>query len=237
MATKKKKKPVKAAKKAAKKPAKKTVAKKISAKAKKAAPKKATKAKTKAKATAKKAAPRKASVQAAKPTAIKTAPKTNTTPNGAHPLVGSTVPSLTLPNQSGTPVTLSELVKKAPKTVLYFYPKDDTPGCTMEACDFRDNMNRLKEAGLNVVGVSPDDQVSHQNFIAKHGINFDLLSDTDKKLSEALKVWKQKSFMGRDFLGVERSTFLIDQNGKIVHAWQPVNVKGHVDEILTKAKG
>ena len=122
---------------------------------------------------------------------------------------------------------LSEL--KEP-LVLYFYPKDNTPGCTQEACDFRDNYNRLT-AKATVVGVSPDSIKSHINFQEKHSLNFPLISDPEHILAEAFQVWKEKSMYGKKYMGIERSTFII-KDGKIANEWRKVNVKGHVDEVL-----
>ncbi len=175
----------------------------------------------------------------------KSAPKKSTKPQGAqsteskqtspesHPLVGQQIPDISLQNQRGETVSISNLVNSAPKVVLYFYPKDDTPGCTTEACGFRDNFSRIQSLGVNVFGVSPDDVTSHQKFIEKYHLNFDLLADTEHKLCEALKIWKEKSFMGRTYLGVERSTFVF-HNGQIIWGWQPVKVDGHVDEVISK---
>ena len=116
--------------------------------------------------------------------------------------------------------------------VLYFYPKDNTSGCTAEACDFRDNMKRLAKKDVMVVGVSPDSVKSHDNFIAKHDLNFTLLSDEDKTICEKYDCWKEKSMYGRKYMGVVRTTYLIDPNGKIVRAWDKVKVKGHVDDVI-----
>ena len=117
--------------------------------------------------------------------------------------------------------------------VLYFYPKDNTSGCTAEACDFRDNMKRLAKKDVMVVGVSPDSVKSHDNFIAKHDLNFTLLSDEDKSICEAYDCWKEKSMYGRKYMGVVRTTYLIDPKGKIVRAWDKVKVNGHVDDVIT----
>lgn len=114
--------------------------------------------------------------------------------------------------------------------VLYFYPKDDTPGCTIEACDFRDNFNRLI-GKATVVGVSPDSVESHKKFKKKHELNFILLSDPEHKLSEKFQVWKEKSMYGKKYMGIERSTFII-KGGKIAKEWRKVSVKGHVDEVI-----
>jgi peroxiredoxin Q/BCP len=229
MATKNKK---KSTKKTAKKAAKKAVKKKAPAKKTKASKKPAKKA---VKKTSKKAAPAKKKAPAKKAAASKpAAPKTAKpakAPAGPHPLLGAHAPAATLSNQRGEAVNLADLTRDNAKVVLYFYPKDDTPGCTTEACNFRDSFNRIQGSGTVVVGVSPDDVASHQKFIAKHGLNFDLLVDEGHKLAEQLGVWKEKQFMGRKYMGVERSTFLF-HNGKVAKAWQPVSVEGHVDEVL-----
>ena len=117
------------------------------------------------------------------------------------------------------------------KTILYFYPKDNTPGCTQEACDFRDNLNRLTKFA-QVIGVSPDSIKSHKSFREKQGINFTLLSDPEHLLAEKYDVWKEKSMYGKKYMGIERSTFVIDENGNIEQQWRKVKVKGHVDEII-----
>ena len=117
------------------------------------------------------------------------------------------------------------------RLVLYFYPKDNTPGCTQEACDFRDNMNRLTSKAV-VVGISPDNTKKHKSFQEKHNLNFILLSDTEHKLAEAFGVWVEKSMYGRKYMGIERSTFIFDKNGNIEKEWRKVKVKGHVDEVL-----
>ena len=120
---------------------------------------------------------------------------------------------------------------KGQKVILYFYPKDNTSGCTQEACDFRDNINRLTNYAT-VVGVSPDSIKSHLKFREKQSLNFILLSDTEHKLAEEYGVWKEKSMYGRKYMGIERSTFIIDKNGKIEKEWRKVKVKGHVDEVI-----
>ena len=115
--------------------------------------------------------------------------------------------------------------------ILYFYPKDNTSGCTQEACDFRDNINRLTSYAI-VIGVSPDSIKSHKSFKEKQSLNFILLSDSEHKLAEEFEVWKEKSMYGRKYMGIERSTFIIDKNGKIEKEWRKVKVKGHVDEVI-----
>lgn len=117
------------------------------------------------------------------------------------------------------------------KIILYFYPKDNTSGCTQEACDFRDNINRLTNVAT-VIGVSPDSIKSHIKFKEKQFLNFILLSDTEHKLAEKYGVWKEKSIYGRKYMGIERSTFILDENGNIQKEWRKVKVKGHVDEVL-----
>ena len=120
---------------------------------------------------------------------------------------------------------------KGSRVVLYFYPKDNTSGCTAEACSFRDNINRLTSLAT-VVGVSPDSIKSHKSFKDKQGINFVLLSDTDKLLAEKYGVWKEKSMYGRKYMGIERSTFILDKNGNIEKEWRKVKVAGHVDDVI-----
>ena len=120
---------------------------------------------------------------------------------------------------------------KGQKVVLYFYPKDNTSGCTQEACDFRDNMNRITPIAT-VIGVSPNDIKSHKKFKEKQDLNFLLLSDTEHTLSEAFNVWKEKSMYGKKYMGIERSTFILDENGQVIHEWRKVKVNGHVDDVI-----
>ena len=120
---------------------------------------------------------------------------------------------------------------KGQKVILYFYPKDNTSGCTQEACDFRDNINRLTKFAT-VIGVSPDSIKSHLKFKEKQSLNFILLSDPEHKLAEAFKVWVEKSMYGRKYMGIERSTFVLDENLNIIKEWRKVKVKGHVDEVI-----
>lgn len=147
---------------------------------------------------------------------------------------GDFVPDIKLPSSSGKDISLADY--KGKKIVLYFYPKDDTPGCTTEACDFRDNLKTYAELNAVVVGISKDPLSSHEKFIKKYGLPFELISDTEGKLLEAFGVWKEKSMYGKTFLGVERSTFLIDENGKIVKEWRKVSVSNHVAEVLESIK-
>ena len=120
---------------------------------------------------------------------------------------------------------------KGQKVILYFYPKDNTSGCTQEACDFRDNINRLTSFAT-VIGVSPDSIKSHLKFKENQSLNFILLSDPEHKLAEAFKVWVEKSMYGRKYMGIERSTFVLDENLNIIKEWRKVKVKGHVDEVI-----
>ena len=120
---------------------------------------------------------------------------------------------------------------KGQKVILYFYPKDNTSGCTQEACDFRDNINRLTNFAI-VIGVSPDSIKSHLKFKEKQGLNFILLSDPEHKLAETFNVWVEKSMYGRKYMGIERSTFVLDENLNIIKEWRKVKVKGHVDEVI-----
>jgi peroxiredoxin Q/BCP len=120
--------------------------------------------------------------------------------------------------------------------VLYFYPKDDTPGCTQEACDFRDSMSVLSSMGIKVVGVSPDSLPSHKKFREKYGLNFTLLSDPNKEVAKLYFAYGKKKMYGRETEGIIRSTFLIDKEGKIVKAWYNVKAKGHVENVLKELR-
>jgi peroxiredoxin Q/BCP len=128
---------------------------------------------------------------------------------------------------------LSELLKQGKEIVLYFYPKDNTPGCTQEACDFRDNFNRLNSKAI-VVGVSGDSVKSHKGFQEKQSLNFILLSDSDRTLAEAYVAYGEKKLYGKIFMGIIRSTFIIGKDGLIKKAWRNVKVKGHIDEVLAE---
>ena len=125
---------------------------------------------------------------------------------------------------------------KGQKVILYFYPKDNTSGCTQEACDFRDNINRLTSFAT-VIGVSPDSIKSHLKFKEKQSLNFILLSDPEHKLAEAFNVWVEKSMYGRKYMGIERSTFVLDKNLNVIKEWRKVKVKGHVDEVIEYLNG
>jgi peroxiredoxin Q/BCP len=143
---------------------------------------------------------------------------------------GSKAPDFSLESESGENISLNDF--KGKSVVLYFYPKDMTPGCTQEACDFRDNWARAKNRGAVVLGVSADPVKKHQAFKEKYNLPFTLLSDEKKETLKDYGVWKKKKFMGREFMGIVRSTFLIGKDGKIKKIWSPVSVKGHVDEVL-----
>jgi len=139
-------------------------------------------------------------------------------------------------DKDGKEIKFSEKDLVGKKTVLYFYPKDNTSGCTKEACDFRDNMSRLLPYA-NVIGVSPDSIASHQRFQQKQGLNFTLVADVEHELAFKYGVWKEKSMYGRKYMGIERSTFIIDEKGTIIKEWRKVKVSGHVDEVLAAVKG
>ena len=152
------------------------------------------------------------------------------TASAAQLAEGSAAPQFSLPDESGALVTSASLSGKP--YVLYFYPKDDTPGCTQEACDFRDNLRSFKTKKVRVIGVSPDDAKRHAKFKEKYGLTYTLLSDTEKTLCNAYGVWIKKMNYGREYLGVQRSTFIVDKNGKIAKAWLGVRVSGHVAAVL-----
>jgi thioredoxin-dependent peroxiredoxin len=144
---------------------------------------------------------------------------------------GSVAPDFELKSDDGKTYSLASYRGKK-EVVLYFYPKDDTPGCTKEACSFRDTSGRFVRDGVQVLGVSLDDLDSHSKFREKYNLNFPLLSDPDHKVSDAYGVYKLKSMYGKDFWGIERSTFIIDKSGKIKKAFRRVQVDGHTDEVL-----
>ena len=147
---------------------------------------------------------------------------------------GNKAPDFTAKDQNGNKVKLSDY--KGRRVVLYFYPKDDTPGCTKEACSFRDANDIYAKKGIKVFGVSIDDEKSHQKFISKYSLPFDLLADTDKKIVEKYGVWGEKSMYGKKYMGVERTTFLIDGKGVVREVWPKVKVAGHAKAVLEAAR-
>jgi peroxiredoxin Q/BCP len=147
--------------------------------------------------------------------------------------VGSQAPDFTLPADGGGSFTLSQARGK--KVILYFYPKDDTPGCTKEACAFQESLPDFSGANATVVGVSKDDPAKHDRFKAKYGLTFPLLSDADNAVCVAFGVWKEKTNYGKTYMGIERSTFLIDEQGVIAKVWRKVKVEGHAAAVLAEA--
>ncbi len=148
--------------------------------------------------------------------------------------VGKKVPDFSLPNETGKMVSLKNLRGK--QVVLYFYPKDDTPGCTKEACGFRDSITPILKTGSVVLGVSLDGQESHRKFVAKHDLPFSLLSDEDATVSKTYGVYTQKNMYGKKYWGIERSTFVIGPDGIMKAIFRKVKVDGHVNEVLTVLK-
>lgn len=147
---------------------------------------------------------------------------------------GKKAPAFSLKNQDGNTVKLSDYAGRP--VVLYFYPKDDTPGCTTEACDFRDQHKALEKAGAVVIGVSPDNEARHAKFTAKHKLPFTLLADVEHAVAEKYGAWGEKTLYGKKFMGIIRSTFLIGADGKVAKVWPKVKVAGHVDEVLAAVK-
>lgn len=148
---------------------------------------------------------------------------------------GTPAPDFTMPTDGGGSVTLSALRGKP--VVLYFYPKDDTSGCTAQACGFRDQLPDFQGVEATVIGVSKDSVASHDKFKAKYGLPFTLASDKEAGVAEAYGVWVEKSMYGRKYMGLERSTFLIDKDGVVRKVWRKVKVPGHVKEVLEAVKG
>lgn len=145
---------------------------------------------------------------------------------------GSKAPDFSLKSDNGESIKLSDY--KGKKVVLYFYPKDDTPGCTAEACSFRDGFSEIQKKGAVILGVSTDSVESHKKFKEKYHLNFPLLSDADKKVVNAYGVWKEKNMYGKKYMGIERTTFIIDEDGEIKKIFPKVKVERHYDEVLAE---
>lgn len=160
----------------------------------------------------------------------KRAPKSASAVADSFLKVGAKAPAFSLLNEQGETVSLKAL--KGQKVILYFYPKDHTPGCTQESCDFRDQYSVLKKAGVQVFGISRDSVESHSKFKTKLELPFSLLADVEGKMCEAYGVWKEKSLYGRKYMGIERTTIVIDEKGKITQIYPKVSVKGHVQQMI-----
>jgi thioredoxin-dependent peroxiredoxin len=148
--------------------------------------------------------------------------------------INEVAPDFTLSASNGKEISLSDF--KGKSVILYFYPKDDTPGCTTEACDFRDQHEQFEELNTVILGISPDPIKSHAKFIEKHGLPFLLLADENHEIAERYDVWKLKKNFGKEYMGIERSTFLINEEGILEKEWRSVKVKGHVEEALQVLK-
>ena len=147
---------------------------------------------------------------------------------------GEKAPDFTVRDHNGNEISLEKM--RGEKIILYFYPKDNTPGCTAEACSLRDSYDVLMEAGFSVVGVSPDSEKSHQNFSKKHDLPFHLIADPEKELCKKFGVWGEKKMLGKKYMGVIRTTFIIDKNGIIEHIIPKVDTKNHASQILALYK-
>jgi peroxiredoxin Q/BCP len=143
---------------------------------------------------------------------------------------GSTAPAFTLPDQDGKAVKLSDF--KGQQVIVYFYPRDDTPGCTKEACQFNENLTTFEKAGVAVLGISPDTAAAHTKFRSKYGLKFSLLTDADKEVMEKYGAWGEKTMYGKKTVGTIRSTFLVGPNGKVQRAWYNVRADGHAGKVL-----
>ena len=150
-------------------------------------------------------------------------------------LLNQQAPNFTLENEKGQQVSLSDF--KGKNVVLYFYPKDMTPGCTTEACDFRDAYEDFSSLNAVILGVSMDEANKHTKFIEKHGLPFSLLVDAEHEVAEKYGVWVLKKMYGREYMGIERSTFLINEEGIVVAEWRKVKVKNHIEAVLSQLKG
>jgi len=146
------------------------------------------------------------------------------------PEIGTPAPEFTLPTGDGNTITLSDL--RGSTTILYFYPKDDTPGCTKEACGFRDLNDEIQAHGARIIGVSGDDEASHRSFAEKYGLNFPLLADVDKSVAKQYGVWRERERDGQTFWGIARVTFAIDEEGKIANIWEVSDAENHSREVL-----
>ncbi len=149
--------------------------------------------------------------------------------------IGSTAPAFNLKTESGKTVSSASL--KGQRFVLYFYPKDDTPGCTKEACSFRDNLPAFNKLKVPVFGISADDEKAHGKFVAKYQLNFSLLADPEHETCDAFGTWVEKNMYGRKYFGIQRSTFIISDKGKIEHVWEKVSPDGHAEEVLAFLNG
>ncbi len=148
--------------------------------------------------------------------------------------IGDMAPNFTLPTDNDGEITLSNL--KGEKVILYFYPKDDTPGCTKESCSFNENLSTLHKLKTKVIGISKCSVKKHDKFKTKYDLNFPLASDEAGEVCEAYGTWVEKSMYGRKYMGIDRSTFLIDENGKIAQIWRKVKVKDHVEDVMETIK-
>jgi len=173
---------------------------------------------------------------AGKPAPRATGPGSRAAASGGGPEEGDRAPAFSLPTGDGRTISLSDYAGKR-SVVLYFYPKDMTSGCTVEACAFRDAYGAFKKAGAEILGVSRDSEASHAKFSDKHALPFPLLADVEGKVSGAYGVWKEKSLYGRKFMGIERSTFVIGPDGRIRRAWRKVKVNDHDQEVLAALEG
>ena len=215
----------KTAKKTVKKALKKTASKKTTPKkptAKKTVVKKTTAKKTVVKKTAVKKSPAKKTTKSTSKSALKASSK--------MPVIGQLAPDFALQSDTDGTVSLSRYVGK--NVVLYFYPKDDTPGCTREACSFQEHKSKLMSSEAIVIGVSPDSLESHKKFRSKYGLDFVLVADEDRTLCQAYGVWVEKNNYGKKYMGVQRATFLIDRHGRVAYVWPKVSVDGHTEEVL-----
>ncbi|MBT6068595.1 thioredoxin-dependent thiol peroxidase [Candidatus Peregrinibacteria bacterium] len=146
---------------------------------------------------------------------------------------GKEAPDFTLQDQDWETHSISDF--RGQKVLLYFYPRDNTPGCTVQACNFRDNLDKLKKRGVHVVGVSGDSVESHKKFVAKHNLNFPLLADTEKDVAQMYKVWVEKNMYGRKHMGIQRDSFLINENGVVMKHYKKVKPNEHIEEVLRDA--